>query len=65
MSEVRDANGRFVTTDSETAKLRGRIGGLKRVPKGISKLSPERRREIARLGVEARRRKREEALQGN
>lgn len=37
--------------------LGGSKGGRARVPKGIAKLSPERRREIALLGVEARKRR--------
>jgi hypothetical protein len=33
------------------------LGGKARVSKGIGRLSPERRAEISRLGVEARRAK--------
>jgi hypothetical protein len=32
----------------------GRKGGLKKVPKGFSAMSPERRAEIARKAAEAR-----------
>jgi hypothetical protein len=32
----------------------GRLGGKKRVPKGLSKVSPERRAEISRAGAAAR-----------
>ena len=35
----------------------GRKGGQAKVPKGVAALSPERRKEIAAKGVEARRRK--------
>jgi hypothetical protein len=32
----------------------GRLGGQAKVPKGFSSLTPERRREIAKLAAEAR-----------
>jgi hypothetical protein len=32
----------------------GRRGGKKKVPKGLSMMTPERRSEIARAGAEAR-----------
>ena len=42
---------------SQAMRFAGRLGGLRRgVCKGLAALSPERRREIARLGVAARRR---------
>ena len=37
----------------------GERGGLAKVPKGLAKMKPERRKEIALLGVAARRAKRE------
>lgn len=33
----------------------GRLGGRARVPKGFSKFGPERRAEISRMGLAARR----------
>lgn len=35
----------------------GRKGGQAKVPKGFAKLTPEQRAEIARRGVEARKKK--------
>jgi len=32
----------------------GKVGGLAKVPKGLSKLTKARRREIARQGAQAR-----------
>jgi len=34
----------------------GRLGGKARVPKGFAKFDPERRAEISRRGLEARKR---------
>jgi hypothetical protein len=39
--------------DPAAVKL-GRKGGQRRVPKGLAKLEPERRREIAKMGARAR-----------
>lgn len=36
-------------------KCAGELGGSKKVPKGLAKMSTERRQEISALGVEARR----------
>ena len=38
----------------------GRRGGKKKVPKGLSMLTPERRREIAQAGARARWQKKSE-----
>lgn len=38
----------------------GRRGGLAQVPKGVAKLTPERRAEISRMGVQARQLRRKE-----
>jgi hypothetical protein len=53
-----------IKTQSEpivwTPATMGRKGGSAKVSKGLGKLSKKRRREIAQLSVEARRRKQDE-----
>lgn len=46
-----------MTQKNPAAVELGRLGGLKRVPKGFAALTPEERSVIAQRGVEARREK--------
>ena len=39
----------------------GRLGGVKKVPKGIAKMSDEKKREVAMKGVAARAAKKKKA----
>lgn len=64
MTDERNSHGQIVGLDTQTAIERGRKGGKARVQKGISMLTPERRREIALKGVEKRKQLKEERENG-